>query len=123
MFKKISAIVAAAAVAAVITAFLPGVAPEVQANTTPAVDQSKSRSVVVSPLAIESVTVGTNDQDSAKQKPLSYARDRKIGCKQAWPYYEGSCLHERNQSVDNVRIVRVIAMGRSAYDPFRQSQH
>ncbi len=100
MFKKISAIVAAAAVAAVITAFLPGVAPEVQANT-----------------------VGTNDQDSAKQKPLSYARDRKIGCKQAWPYYEGSCLHERNQSVDNVRIVRVIAMGRSAYDPFRQSQH
>jgi hypothetical protein len=123
MFKKIFAIVTAAVIAALIVTFVPGAAPKVQASTVQVVDQSKHRSAVVTPLAVESVKTGTGDHESVERKALSDNRDRKTGCKQAWPYYEESCLRARDQSADNVRVVRVIAIDLPAHDSLRHARH
>jgi hypothetical protein len=41
----------------------------------------------------------------------------KTACRQSWPNYEQSCLRDDRQADGNLRVVRVIAIDRSAAKP------
>ncbi len=122
MFKKIVAIVAAAASATFIVTFVPGIAPEVKASTSQAIEQIISPGALGNAMAVASITTGTTVHNSVEQNAQSDGRDHKIVCDQAWPYYAESCLRDRNQHAGNARIVRIVT-DRSAVTHAGRSRH
>ena len=101
MFKSLLAIVAAAVCAAAVVGFIPPPAPAVAA--APPVERGVTHTT----------------------KPTAVARVADVpsaGCKQAWPFYEQSCLHGSGAKNGGARIVRVIATGKPSVDGALRAQ-
>jgi hypothetical protein len=86
IFKALSAVAAAAFGAAMVLA-LPGFSPEVEARTPAPV---------------------------VKSDRLDIAPAAPSCTQQAWPYYQASCLRDRNQPNGQARTVRLITTDRVA---------
>jgi hypothetical protein len=86
IYKTLSAFAAAALGAALVLA-LPGFSPEVEARTPPPVVKA----------------------DRLDLRPTGQACTQ-----QAWPYYEATCLRDRNQPQGQARTVRVVTTDRIA---------
>jgi hypothetical protein len=84
MYRVLSAIAAVALGAAAVLA-LPGFSPEVEARTPPPAVKS------------DRLDVRSTGQDCSRQ---------------AWPYYETSCIRDRSQPNGQARVVRVISTDR-----------
>jgi hypothetical protein len=108
MIKKIAAVVAAAACASVIVTVAPGLAPEVAARASPAADRS--------------VSVVTQINTPMEASAANAAGINTSVCEQTWPYYGRACLLDANQITGNVRVVRVIDLGRSVALPVRDTR-
>ncbi len=109
MIKKITAVIAAAACAGVMVTFGPGFAPEVAAGASQPVDQSE---VALFNKPAEVAAANAADVRSAMEQII---RDGSANaCVESWPYYERSCLRGGRHADGNPRVVRVIAMDRSA---------
>lgn len=92
MFKAMSAIAAAGIVAAAITILLPGFSPSVEASAP--------------------VPVGKSDR-------LGAPTDEATCSMQGWPYYETSCLRDRDNNAGLARPVRIVTTDRVPLaDPF-----
>jgi hypothetical protein len=108
MIEKITAVIAAAACAGVIVTLVPGFAPEIAAHASPPADRR------------ESTVAHLN-------KPMGASAANAAGintsvCEQTWPYYGRSCLVDANRTTGNVRVVRMIDLGRSAAPPMRDTR-
>ena len=101
MFKNLLAF-AAAASAAIIVTLVPTPGP---AAGSALPDIGKERALTTS--AGNSSALLTNGSDAR----------RNGDCRQTWPYYEQSCLHDARQRDGKSRSVRVIALGRTAKMP------
>ena len=84
MYRVLSAIAAVALGAAAVLA-LPGFSPEVEARTPPPAVKA------------DRLDVRSTGQDCSRQ---------------AWPYYEASCIRDRSQPNGQARVVRVISTDR-----------
>ena len=84
MYRILSAIAAVALGAAAVLA-LPGFSPEVEARTPP---------------------------PAVKADRIDARATGKDCTQQAWPYYEASCIRDRNQPGGQARVVRVISTDR-----------
>jgi hypothetical protein len=100
MFKKLLAFVAAATTAAILVALVPAPGPAA-GSVLPEI--GKERMLTVSA--------------ANTSPPLSVSTDRARVCRQGWPYYEQSCLHDARQHDGKARSVRVIALSRTAGTP------
>jgi hypothetical protein len=99
MFRKILAVIASAACAGVIVGFVPEPTQAIAARTPQSVQPRWSINTTASQPVVAAV-------------PRA-ADVRKASCKQGWPYYERSCLHDARRSDGAARVVRVIGPGRS----------
>lgn len=95
MVKAMSAVAAAACLAAAITVLMPGFSPSVEASAPAPVTKSDR-------------LAGSDDS----------------GCtRQGWPYYETSCIRDRSRNAGRARPVRVVTTDRIALaDPFTDPQ-
>jgi hypothetical protein len=110
MFKKITAIAAAAYCAGLIVAFIPGLGADVAAGASQPLDAD-----VATVAAAELTTPGAADIRKAVDQNLrSGSRNPKIICERSWPLYEQSCLRDGRPSANAARVVRVIATDRAA---------
>ena len=112
MIRKITAVIAAAVCAGVLVTFVPGLAPEVAAGASPPVDQSKA-----APFNKPAEVAAANAADvrnAMEQNIRDGSRNRANACVESWPYYERSCLRGGHHTDGDPRVVRVIAMDRSA---------
>lgn len=92
MFKAISALAAAAIVAAAITILLPGFSPSVEASAPAPVTKSDVLTTASSETACE---------------------------RQGWPYYETSCVRDRSRNAGRAKAVRIVTADRIPLaDPF-----
>ena len=107
IYKVIGAITAAAISAAVVMA-LPGFSPELQASTgNPGQVLKTDLGLVVFFQAADFTSQSVPSKaDRIDYRPLGTA------CSQnAWPYFEASCLRDRNQAMGEARAVRMIGVG------------
>jgi len=89
MLKAVSAVAAAAAIAAIFVA-APSLSPQVEASA-PAVD---------------------GKSDRADARPLATNCSQK-----AWPYFEAACLRDSRNSFGQARDVRFVAMSKTQSSP------
>ena len=114
MINKMAAIIAAAACAGFVVTSVPGLASGVAAGAPQPVDQILSSTVpAYIPSQISALTAA-GIRKSVELDIRNDHRDGKNSCAQSWPYYERSCLRDVRQVDHNARVVRVIAMDRSA---------
>jgi hypothetical protein len=111
MFKKISAIIAAAACAGVMVAFVPNLVPAVKASTT---DQNLSSGATINSTLDQVRPAAADIRKAVEQNIRNGSRNPKIVCAQSWPYYDNSCLRDGRQTNAAPRVVRVIAADRAA---------
>ncbi len=114
MIEKITAIITAAACAGIIVTVVPGFAPEVVAGTSQTVDRSVTILAPVNKQPEAAAPAAADVRKAVEQNVGNGSRDRKNACAQSWPYYEPSCLRDGRQADGNARVVRVIAIDRSA---------
>jgi hypothetical protein len=94
MVGRASAIMAAAACAALIVVLMPGFAPQVAAHAAqPAFTQPAATAA----------------------HPPAAGHGRKIACRESWPYYEPACLRDNRQPDGRARVVRVISIERASF--------
>jgi hypothetical protein len=98
MFKKLLAIVAAAACAAVIVGFIP------TPTSTPADTARAPQSTAV-----------VADQSAVMPLPDS--------CMQGWPNYDQACLNDNRRPNGKPRVARVVSMDRSVADRAPRARH
>jgi hypothetical protein len=120
MIKKMTAIIAAAVCAGFMVTLVPGLAPEVAVGAPRPVDQIVSSAVPAYLPAQVSASTVTGTRESLGQDIRNDHRGSKNACAQSWPYYERSCLRDERQVDGSARIVRVIAVDRSAAMPLRR---
>lgn len=112
MIRKITAVIAAAACAGVLVTFVPGLAPEVAAGASPPVDQSKA--APINKPAEAAAANAADVRNAMEQDVRDGSRNPANACVESWPYYERSCLRGGHHTDGAPRVVRVIAMDRSA---------
>src|SRR5262245_40042761 len=105
LISRIIYAVAAAAVGAAVLVALPGFAPDLQAHA------GNPAQLIKTDLGLVAFFQAANFENPvpvAKSDRIDY---RPIGtaCSQnAWPYFEASCLRDRNNAMGEARPVRVI---------------
>jgi hypothetical protein len=104
MFKNLIAFAAAATCAAIFVTLVPAPGPAVGS-------------------ALSEIRKGSALTISAGNGSPLLTNERGAGhngaCRDAWPYYEQSCLHDVRQNDGKSRAVRVIALRRTAATPLR----
>lgn len=93
MIGRASAIMAAAASAALIVVLIPGFAPQVAAHASQPAFTERAPTAVA---------------------PRAAGHERKIVCRESWPYYEPACLRDDRQPDGRARVVRVISIERTS---------
>jgi hypothetical protein len=114
MIKKIIAIVAAATCGGAIVTFVSGLATETSARASQQTDLRGSSVGHINKPLVAAAPDAVYAYKAAEQNIRGVSRNSTSLCSQSWPYYEQSCLFDRNQIARNVRVVRVINMDRSA---------
>jgi hypothetical protein len=114
MIKKVSAIIAAAACAGVMVAFVPGFAPETAKGATQAAETSAPAIDPVITAAAEKTAPSAAEIEKAVAQNLrNGSHNPKIICAQSWPNYDQSCLQSGQSPAKPARVVRVIATDRA----------
>jgi hypothetical protein len=91
MMGKMSAVLASAASAFLVVTVISGFAPSVAAHAAQSPATAPGR-------AQDAITV------------TAFARP---ACRESWPYYEPTCLHDARQPDGRARVVRVVSIERS----------
>jgi hypothetical protein len=110
IYKVFGAVVAAALGAAVIM-LLPGFSPELQAHA------GNPGQMVKTDLGLVTFFQAANFESQAVPPKADRIDYRPLGtaCSQnAWPYFEASCLRDRNNAMGTARAVRVITTDRAS---------
>lgn len=105
MLQPTAAILAAAASAGLIVAFVPGGKPNT-GTVQAAIDQNLSDPSRADTLAVESISSATTLRAASAQDLQNSSVDHITACVQSWPYYEPSCLRSSNPSTP--RTIRVV---------------
>jgi hypothetical protein len=98
----------ACAVAAACAAIIVGSIPESTPAAASALTDGNSRAL--------NIGAGT----SAAPRAVTPGAGRKADCRQAWPYYEATCLNDSQQASGKSRVIRVIALDRATTKPTRR---
>jgi hypothetical protein len=120
MIRKITAIIASLACAAVIVSLVPEFSSEVAAHASQPVDQSASIAAAAYMHAQVSERTTAGIRSATEQDIRSVYPGGKTACTQSWPNYEQACLRDDRQVDGNLRVVRVIAIDHSAAKPLRR---
>jgi hypothetical protein len=113
MIKKIAAIVAAAACAGAMVAFVPGFAPETASGATQAAETNGPAVDPVTVAAEKTAPTAAEIQKAVAQNLRSGSHNPKIICAQSWPNYDQSCLQSGQSPDKPARVVRIIATDRA----------
>jgi hypothetical protein len=113
MIKKIAAIIAAAACAGAMVAFVPGFAPETASGATQATEMNALAADPVTAAADKAAPTAAEIQKAVAQNLLNGSHNPKIICAQSWPNYDQSCLQNGQRADSGARVVRVIATDRA----------
>jgi hypothetical protein len=108
MYRKLLAVVVAAAGAAVIVGFIPAPEPASAAKAPQA-------NVVVA------ATPQANLADTEKKAPVLAAPS--TACTQGWPHYDQNCLRDSRRANGKARVARIVAMDRAAADRAPRTRH
>ncbi len=108
MYKKLLAVFAAAACAAVIVGFIPTPQPA-----------SAAKAPQANVVAIEKMQA--NAVDTERKAPVLAAPSTT--CTQGWPHYDQNCLRDSRRPNGKARVARVVAIDRSAADHALRPRH
>jgi hypothetical protein len=95
----------ACAIAAACAAIIVGSIPESTPAAASALTDGNSRAL----------NIGA--RTSAAPGAVTPGAGRKVDCRQAWPYYEATCLNDSKQASSKSRVIRVIALDRATTKP------
>ena len=95
----------ACAIAAACAAIIVGSIPESTPAAASALTDGNSRAL----------NIGA--RTSAAPGAVTPGAGRKADCRQAWPYYEATCLNDSKQASSKSRVIRVIALDRATTKP------
>jgi len=103
MLKKLLAVTAAAACAALIVALIPAPTPA-SAERAP-----QAAAVDTTPVPVSA--------------PAPVLAEPAAACAQGWPHYEQNCLRDSRRPNGQARVARVVAMDRPAADRAPRTRH
>ena len=108
MYKKLLAVIAAAACAAVIVGFIPTPQPA-SAAKAPQAD------------VVATEKTQANAVNTEKKAPVPAAPSTT--CTQGWPHYDQNCLRDSRRPNGKARVARIVAIDRSAADHTLRPRH